>query len=192
MIPSKMGRPARFAFALVAVIAAVSVQAAPPAHVMVRGDAADPGAAYVLLVPHLKALGVVSDVFKGVLTGRTPDGLAREYEVEVPADRPTLVRVAPGRYFFSKLEIGTYGWSLEEAQSAFDARAGQLSYPGNWNVEVVQVDLMRGARKIGWEIVARMWTREEALDLGKLDVDPEFTATLKPVFTFVGVPRAQL
>ena len=51
---------------------------------------------------------------------------------------------------------------------------------------------MRGARKIGWEIVARMWTREEALDLGKLDVDPEFTATLKPVFTFVGVPRAQL
>ena len=187
---AKTGRAGpRWAFVLMLGALAAPLRAAPPVHVMAHGDPLEQDVAYVVLVPHLQVMGRSQNEVDGVITGATFDGQPREYGLSLTADRPTLVRVAPGRYHFASLDIGRYHWSLSEDQSMFEARPGQLNYPGDWNVSVDEHDIMVGARKIGWRIDAALYTSQGAVDASQLDVDAAFAA-LKPAYTRLDPPSA--
>ncbi len=140
---------------------------APRAHVVDPGEAIDPAAAYIVIVPHVASRTgppepqpYPRDVYVSIsekreflawLTsapsfGQRPVDLA----VAVSTHRPTVVRVPPGRYFVSKVFVQTSYYDIDEDYSLFDARAGQLNYPGDWTVEAGYHESTRGAYHIGW------------------------------------------
>ena len=190
MVQGIAGRWVRMSIAAVMALACVPLMAAPPLHVIVHGDAVDPGVAYVVLVPRLNVLGRDDDEIHGVITGATPDGQAREYALQLPVGVPTIVRMAPGKYHFSTLVIGPYKWDLSEDESYFEAKAGQLNYPGDWNLQVVRREITMGAQHMGWRIEADIWSGPAALDVAKLDVDPAFTSSLAVAYTKLERPPA--
>jgi hypothetical protein len=173
--------------ALLGVFAAASL-AAPPAHVMEHGERADPGAAYLVVVPHFRVFGEKAEVVACVISGRTADGDARDYAIRVAADKPAVLRVAPGRYHVSEVDISTYHWSFGETDSMFEAKAGQLNYPGDWNFSLDNHNINFAARTVGWRVDAALYTDERPIDAKALDLDADFGIAPAPVYTRIDPP----
>jgi hypothetical protein len=136
----------------------------PRAHVVVVGEAPDTSSAYVLVVPHtqvrhgykVSVLGATTidaspaPTFRTWLTSSPPtEGRSIEESIEVPSDRPTILRLPPGRYYVSRVFVTPYYYDLDQNQSSFDARSGQLNYPGDWTVDAGYHELTRGAQHTG-------------------------------------------
>ncbi|MCK9688290.1 hypothetical protein [Scleromatobacter humisilvae] len=153
---------------------------APRAHVAAADEAIDPAAAYVVVVPHVASRsGPLDDTwymvhvsvsdkpeFLAWLTSAPPFGQAPvNLAVAVSTARPTVVRVPPGRWFVSKVFVQSHYYDVDPDYSLFDARSGQLNYPGDWTVEAGYHESTRGALHIGWYFNATL-AESDTSDLG--------------------------
>ncbi len=160
---------------------------APGAHVVAPGEALDPSAAYVVIVPHVENRSgsggsIYFDVHVSVsdrpellawLTSSPPFGQRPvNLAVAVSTNRATVVRVPPGRYFVSKVFVQSVYYEIDADYSLFDARAGQLNYPGDWTVETGFHEITRGARRLGWYFNATL-AEGGVSDLGTLVADTD-------------------
>jgi hypothetical protein len=160
---------------------------APRAHVVTADEAIDPAAAYVVIVPHVTSrIGppepmrlpfnvhvFVADKpeFLAWLTSAPPLGQPPvDIGVAVSTRHPTIVRVPPGRYFVSKVFVQKLYYDVDQDYSLFDARPGQLNYPGDWTVEAGYHESTRGAMHIGWYFNATL-AESATSDLGALTLD---------------------
>ena len=174
MSTTAIGACARLAaMALAGAIASTRLCAAPIpfAHVVKADEAADKDMAYVVLLPHLAILKQRQREVDGVLMGKTTDGRAVTYAVAIPPDRPTVLGMEPGRYWFARVYEGDGYWSLEENDSQFDARPGQMNYPGDWYINVEYHDITRGARTIGHRIAGTLTIGGGSVDMTSLGLD---------------------
>lgn len=162
--------------ALVAATACMGLQAAPLAHNVAPGEQPDHGVAYVVLVPHVTILKQRAPELDGFLVGKSMDGHELVYTVAVAPDRPTIIGVAPGRYFLARVYSGDRYWTLEENDSQFDAKVDQLNYPGDWFVRVEYHDIVRKARTIGYRVAGTLTLGGDGVDLPSLGLDPAFAA----------------
>ena len=179
MSSSSSRAPARFAaLAIAGAIASTPLLAAPfPfAHVVAERESADRATAYVVLLPHLTILQRRQPEVDGVLVGKTTDGRAVSYAVAIKPDRPTVLGMEPGRYYFARVYGGDEYWSLEENDSQFDARLGQMNYPGDWYISVEYHDITRGARKIGYRIAGTLTIGGGSIDMAPLGLDPSISS----------------
>ena len=160
---------------------------APRAHVVAPGEALDPSAAYVVLVPHVEnRAGSGGSVYFDVhiSVSEKPELLAWlstapsfgqrsvNLAVAVSTSRPTVVRVPPGRYFVSKVFVQSEYYDIDADYSLFDARAGQLNYPGDWTIVSGYHELTRGAHRIGWYFNATL-AESGSSDMGALVADAD-------------------
>jgi hypothetical protein len=160
---------------------------APAGHVVLPGEALDSSSAYVAIVPHLlnrtgKRGSISNEVHVAVsrqgqflawLTTASALGAQPvSISVKLPVDRPTVIRVPPGRYYVSRVfvESDAVYYDTEEGYSLFDARPGQLNYPGDWTVETGYHEITNGARHIGWYFNATL-AESSSSDLGSLGAD---------------------
>lgn len=179
---------------------------APAGHVVLPGEALDPSAAYVVIVPHLVnrtgrqgaishevriAISQESRFLAWLTTASAFGAQPASIAVALPVDRPTVVRVPPGRYFVSRVfvESESVYYNIDESYSLFDARPGKLNYPGDWTVETGYHEITRGARHIGWYFNATL-AESGTSDLGTLGADAgESVAQLPRAYTRQ-VPKA--
>ncbi len=167
--------------------APLSFDAAPAAHVQLPGEALDASAAYVVVVPHVRnRTGTQGSFTREVHIHVAPEGRLLAWlttasafgahpvsiALALPIDRPTVVRVPPGRYFVSRVFVESQAvyYDIEESYSLFDARAGQLNYPGDWTIETGYHELTRGAQHIGWYFNATL-AESASSDMGALAAD---------------------
>ena len=138
---------------------------------MVAGEGVDPSAAYVLVVPHTLVRGGRESRFTGTTTTNavkapvfmawftsttTSGGRALQQSIEVPTDRATILRLPPGRWFVSRVFTFPLYYDLDQDQSSFDAKPGQLNYPGDWTVDAGYHEITRGARHLGYYYAGRL------------------------------------
>lgn len=58
--------------------------------------------------------------------------------VAVPTDDVSVLEVKPGVYYLRRLESsrGYYKHTIDPRMTLFNARSGQLNYPGDWRIDV--------------------------------------------------------
>ena len=147
--------------------AKVHFEEAPAGHVALPGEAVDPSAAYVAIVPHLvNRTGRQGTISHAAHVSTRPEarflawlttvpafgGKPVSVGVALPVDRPSVVRLPPGRYFVSRVfvESDVVYYDIDESYSVFDARPGQLNYPGDWTIETGYHEITQGARHMGY------------------------------------------
>jgi hypothetical protein len=68
--------------------------------------------------------------------GKSPENLILS---PVPNGEISVIEVPPGFYFLRRLNAGNgyYRHTFEPKQTLFNARPGQINYPGDWHIKVV-------------------------------------------------------
>lgn len=107
------------------------------------GAAVETGVGYVVLSPHFRFGNSLSERVDLNLVRVTPD--KRTENIYLPKTlngTRTVVKLAPGYYFLTKVHDGGHNWvsNYTPATTLFEVKRGVLNYPGDWLLTIHILD----------------------------------------------------
>ena len=121
---------------LLAPLAALFGCASPS--ILKDGQPTAAGQAHILVHPHYRyGSGSYKEVDIGLtrVEGKSTTDLQL---VAVPTDEVSILEVPPGFYYLRRVEIdrGYHRHTIDPRMTLFNAKTGQINYPGDWNINV--------------------------------------------------------